>query len=355
MKRNIFYNIIISIIILGMSTIFVGCRDSSVEDDFSKSTTAASDTSTAKASTGPEDETTNQLAISDTTAKSDLSEITLSKDLSGSISIDGSALMSSISDKLAEQFRKACPKMTIKTGLSGTEQGIKLFVSHKLDICNTSRPLNSAEAAKAKANGADYVEFKVAYDGVVIVVNKSNPVDSISLNEIKAIWNPDSTMMNWNEINKKWPDKELMVFGPKADTGLIEFFTQNVLHTANNQIGIYTEVNSDKELVKSISGDNTAIGLTNFANYFNSKSSIKALKIDFGKGAVLPEIDSIKNGKYQAMSSPMYLYASKTSLQKTEVKAFIKYYLDNASKTVLEAGYVPLSDNDYTSQLSALQ
>jgi len=203
--------------------------------------------------------------------------------------------------------------------------------------------------------GAAYVVKEVAYDGVVIVVNKSNPVDSITLNEIKSIWNPDSVLMNWNEVNAKWPNNDLMVFGPKADTGIIEFFTKNVLHTTDNQIGVYTEVNSDKELVRCISGDNTAIGLTNFANYFNAKSSIKALKIDFGEGAVIPEIDSIKSGKYQLLSSPMYLYVSKASLQRTEVKAFIKYYLENASKTVTEAGYVPLSDTDYTSQLSALQ
>lgn len=354
MKKNIFNKIIVSIVLLSILILIPGCRDSSIDDEFDEASILAAATSTATSSIVSENEASGKLSITDTASQSALSEITLSKDLSGLISIDGSALMSAISDKIAEQFRKACPKISIKTGLSGTEEGINLFIAQKLDICNTSRPFSSSETSNAKSKGADYVEFKVAYDGVVVVVNKSNPVASISLNEIKSIWNPDSVLMNWNEVNAKWPDNNLMVFGPKADTGIIEFFTKNILHTTDNQIGIYTEVNSDKELVNSISDDNTAIGLTSFANYFNAQSSIKALKIDFGSGPVLPDIDSIKNGKYQQLSSPMYLYVSKASLHKTEVKAFIKYYLENASKTVTDAGYVPLTNQDYTSQLSSL-
>lgn len=336
-----------------MFILITGCRDSFTDEDFDEASILPS-YNIITASTTPEDKTSNQLSTV-TATQTDLLEITQSEDLNGLISIDGSLLMSTISDKIAEQFRKVYPEMSIKTGFSGTEEGIKLFIAQKLDICNTSRPLNSSEAANAKSKGADYIEFKVAYDGIVIVVNKSNPVDSISLNEIKAIWNPHSVLMNWNEVNEKWPDNKLMVFGSKADTEIIEFLTKNSLLTTDNQIGIYTEVNSDKELLKSLSDDNTAIGLTNFANYFNAKASIKALKIDFGEGAVIPDIDNIKSDKYQMMSIPMYLYVSKASLQKTSVKTFVTYYLKNASKIVTEAGYVPLSDQDYISQLSSIQ
>ncbi|MDF2987599.1 MAG: phosphate transporter substrate-binding protein PhoT family [Eubacterium sp.] len=353
MKRTIINKVIIASATLLMLLAFTGCRDSSIEDDFDDAAQMASTSAAATTSKAEDVEVSKQLSIADSTSAS-LSEIKITEDLKGSISIDGSALMSAISDKIAEQFRKACPGMTIKTALSGTEEGITKFLNQQLDICNTSRQLSSSESNEAKAKGLAYTEFKVAYDGVVVVVNKDNPVDTISSNELKAIWEPGSSLITWKEVNPNWPENDLMVFGPKANTGLIEFFTKNILKTNDSQIGVYTEVNSDKELVKSIEGDNTAIGLTGFANYFNSKSSIKALKVDFGSGPVTPDIDSIKNGKYQHLSSPMYLYVSNAALQRTEVKAFIKYYMENASKIVTEAGYVPLADKDYAEQLSAL-
>lgn len=344
---------------ISMLLFSAGCRDSSIDDAYEAAirTTAASKAASGSAApaAAANDEVSGLQSISDSTTETALSEITLSKDLSGTISIDGSAMMSSISDKLAEQFRKACPKMSITTGLSGTEEGIAKFLAQKLDICNTSRALNDSETAAARAKGIDYAIFKVAYDGIVIAVDKDNPVDTITLDEIKAIWEPDSAVMEWKEVNSKWPDNSLMVFGPKADTGLIEFFSTNILNTADGQIGIYTETASDKEFVKSIAGDAAAIGLTGFSNYFNAKASIKALKVDFGSGPVTPDVDSIESGKYRQLSSPMYLYVTKTSLQKAETKAFIKYYLDNAAKIVKGAGYVPLPEADYQAQLSEIR
>lgn len=353
MKRIFMNKLVLSIILASLLLSATGCRDSSLED-FDEAEVMSSAASSVTPTPSSEDETAQQLSIADSTAQPTLSEIELSNDLSGSISIDGSALMSAISDKIAEQFRKACPKMTIKTALSGTEEGISKFISGNIDICNTSRQLSVSEVQSAKTKGLDYVELKAAYDGVVIVVNKGNPVDTISLKEILSIWKPDSSLITWNEVNPKWPENDLMVFGPKANTGLIEFFTRHVLKTADNQIGIYTEVSSDNELIKNITGDNTAIGLTSFANYFNARDSIKALRVDFGSGAVLPDVESIKAGKYQQLSSPMYLYVSKVSLQKQEIKAFVQYYLQNASKIVTEAGYVPLSDKDYTEELAKI-
>ncbi len=343
---------------ISMLLFSAGCRDSSIDEAYEAAmqTTAASEVSSGSATPAStaNDEVSGPQSIADSTTETVLSEITLSKDLTGTISIDGSAMMSSISDKLAEQFRKACPKMSITTGLSGTEEGIAKFLSQKLDICNTSRALNDSETADAKAKGIDYAVFKVAYDGIVIAVDKSNPVDTITVDEIKAIWEPDSAVMGWKEVNSNWPDNSLMVFGPKADTGLIEFFSTNILEATDGQIGIYTETASDKEFVKSIAGDTSAIGLTGFSNYFNAKSSIKALKVDFGSGPVTPDVDSIESGKYQQLSSPMYLYVAKTSLQKIETKAFVKYYLENAAKIVKEAGYVPLSEEDYQAQMSEI-
>jgi phosphate transport system substrate-binding protein len=364
----------IFIILICSVIFFTGCRDSSIGPE----DMAVASASTGNISDSKPTDSTNQTTVSSSTAKSTesaadssttvksdqsfnaslegnnpdakLQEVDDSLNLKGKVLIDGSAMMSPISDKIAEAFRKVYPQMEIDVSMSGTNEGIVAFISGKTDICSTSRAFTDSEASDAKTHNLDFIQLKVAYDGIVIAVNKSNPVDSISLEEIRKIWMPDSTISNWNEVNSKWPDQDMMVYGPKSDTGLIDFFCNNILGTKNHEIGSYSETENDEELTKTIINDNTSIGIINFSNYFINKDKLKALKIDSGSGAVLPGIDTIKNGSYKILSSPMYLYVNKNSLSRKEVKAFVQYYLENASKIVMSAGYLPIEDSGYKSQ-----
>jgi phosphate transport system substrate-binding protein len=92
-----------------------------------------------------------------------------------------------------------------------------------------------------------------------------------------------------------------------------------------------------------------------YSTYAANKEKLKALKINAGKGPVMPSVETVKSGEYQALSSPMYLYASEASLQKPAIKAFIKYYLENASKLVMKSGYIPLPDSEYHEQAKTCQ
>ncbi|MCX7708923.1 MAG: PstS family phosphate ABC transporter substrate-binding protein [Clostridia bacterium] len=275
------------------------------------------------------------------------------KKLSGKIVIDGSSTVYPISAAIAEEFKKAQGGVEVSVALSGTGGGMKKFAAGEIDICDASRPIKKEEAEKAKANGIDFVEFTVAYDGISVVVNKDSKIDSITTAELKKIWEKDSKVKKWNEVNPAWPDSEIKLYGPGTDSGTFEFFTEAINHKAKESRTDYTPSEDDNVLVQGIAGDKSAMGYFGYAYYEENKDKLKLLKIDGGKGAIAPSFDSIKDGSYAPLSRPLFIYVSTKAMEQPHVKEFVKFYLTKASEIVKDVKYVPLSD--YSKELAKIK
>ncbi len=267
--------------------------------------------------------------------------------LSGQIVIDGSSTVYPITMAVAEEFKNEQPGVEVSVAMSGTGGGMKKFVAGEIDICDASRTIKQEEIDKAKANGIDYVELEIAYDGISVVVNKDNTwVDSITVAELNKIWAKDSKVKTWNEVNPAWPAEPIKLYGPGTDSGTFEFFTEKINKKAKESRTDYTPSEDDNVLVQGIAGDKDAMGYFGFAYYEENTDKLKVLKIDDGKGAVEPTADTIKNKTYSPLSRPLFIYVNKAKLDQPQVKAFIKYYLDNAATLSKEVGYVPLESYD---------
>ena len=107
---------------------------------------------------------------------------------SSEILIDGSSTVFPISQAVAEEFRVDRPEVQIPVGISGTGGGFKRFVEGDIDIANASRPIEESERVQAEANGVGFTEFVIAYDGLSIVINKSNDFATcLTVDELKKI------------------------------------------------------------------------------------------------------------------------------------------------------------------------
>jgi phosphate transport system substrate-binding protein len=106
-------------------------------------------------------------------------------------------------------------------------------------------------------------------------------------------------------------------------------------------------------VVQGIAGDESALGFFGYAYYEQNKDKLKVLAVDDGKpengaGPILPSVESVRDGTYQPLSRPIFIYFSEKSLNRPEVAAFAKYYTSNGAKYSREVGYVPLPDRAYT-------
>ena len=274
---------------------------------------------------------------------------------SSEILIDGSSTVFPISQAVAEEFRVDRPEVQIPLGISGTGGGFKRFVEGDIDIADASRPIEESERAQAETNGVGFTEFVIAYDGLSIVINKANDFATcLTVDELKKIWEPGSSVDNWNEVRSEFPDKPLRLYGPDTDSGTFDYFTDAINGKEDASRADYTASSDDNVLVQGVSGDQGAMGYFGFAYYTENSEILNVISVDGGDGCVGPSVTSIKDGSYSPLSRPMFIYVNNYSLQRPEVRDFIEYYLNNAAELAEEVGYVGLSKADYQSQLEGL-
>ena len=272
------------------------------------------------------------------------------------IKVDGSSTVYPITEAVAEEFQKTeRGNIRVTVGISGTGGGFKKFCNGELDISDASRPIKESEVALCGKNGIGYIELPVAYDGLSVLVNpKNNWVDSITVKELKKIWEPASQgkITRWNQIRAGWPDKEMHLFGPGVDSGTFDYFTEAIVGKGGASRGDYTASEDDNVLVQGISTDPLALGFFGVAYYDNNKDTLKLVPVDDGndangKGPVLPEYGNIVAGTYQPLARPIFIYVAKKSADKPEVKRFVEFYMKNSGELSKEVGYIALPQKAY--------
>lgn len=276
--------------------------------------------------------------------------------LSGSIAIDGSSTVYPISEAVAEEFQKMNKDVKVTVNFSGTGGGFEKFLVKETDINDASRPIKEKEVNKAKEGGIDYLELEVAYDGLSVVVNKDNDfVDNLTLEELKKIWEPNSSVKTWKDVRAEWPAEPVKLYGPGSDSGTFEYFTEEVNGEAGAIRVDYTASEDDNVLVNGIAGDQYSIGFFGYAYYIENKDKLKVVPIDSGNGPVAPTAETVENGTYEPLSRPLFVYVNKEALQRPEIKEFITYYLTEGKELVTEIGYVKLPQSEYDNQLSQIE
>jgi phosphate transport system substrate-binding protein len=268
------------------------------------------------------------------------------------VKIDGSSTVFPITEAVAEEFQKAkkgAVKVTV--GISGTGGGFKKFCRGETDVSNASRPILEKEMADCRAAGIKYIELPIAFDALTVVMNPKNAfLKEIKVSELKTIWEPaaQGKLTKWNQVNPAWPDVNLRLYGPGADSGTFDYFTEAAVGKAKSSRGDYTASEDDNVLVQGVSRDVGGLGYFGFAYYVENKDKLKAVPVVNSKGkAVLPAIESVMDGSYEPMSRPIFIYVSAKAAERPEVKEFVEFYLKNSGKLAKEVKYVPLTDADY--------
>ena len=267
------------------------------------------------------------------------------------IKIDGSSTVYPITEAVAEEFqkmKKGAVKVTV--GISGTGGGFKKFSRGETDISDASRPIVKKEIDACKEIGIEYIELPVAYDGLAVMVNpKNNWVTSMTVAELKKIWEPaaERKITKWNQVNPAWPDVPLKLYGPGVDSGTFDYFTEAIVGKSRSSRGDFTASEDDNVLVQGIASDRGGLGFFGYAYYAENPDKLKLVAIDGGKGPILPSEKTVMDGTYNPLSRPIFIYVNKKSSERPEVKEFIEFYLKNAPTLVKQVKYIPLPEKAY--------
>ncbi|GAB1233536.1 PstS family phosphate ABC transporter substrate-binding protein [Ferrigenium sp. UT5] len=277
------------------------------------------------------------------------------------VAVDGSSTVFPITEAVAEDFQKAKKnKVHVTVGVSGTGGGFKKFCRGDTDISDASRPILRKEMDLCKENGITYIELPVAFDAMTVVINPKNTwAEKMTVAELKMMWEPaaQGKITRWNQINPAWPDAPLKLFGPGADSGTFDYFTEAIVGKSKSSRGDFTASEDDNVLVQGVSRDENALGYFGYAYYAENKKKMKAVAIieKDGKPAVLPSVETVMKGTYQPLARPLFIYVNAKAADKPEVGEFVEFYLNKAATLTKEVGYVPLAKEDYKLALKNLK
>jgi phosphate transport system substrate-binding protein len=262
------------------------------------------------------------------------------------IRIDGSSTVYPITEAVAEEFRNEQPDVRAVIGVSGTGGGFKKLAAGEIDICDASRTIKDEERAACEANKIKFVELEVAFDGLSVVANPDNDwVDCLTVEQLKAIWQPESAIQKWSDLNPEWPDEKIELYGPGTDSGTFDYFTEVIVGEAKASRADYTPSENDNLLVTGVEGSKYALGYFGYAYYVENKERLKLLGVDAGDGqCVQPSLETVRANTYKPLSRPLYVYVNEASLSKPEVAEFVEFYLKTVGELASEVGYVPLAE-----------
>ncbi|MEJ7639761.1 MAG: substrate-binding domain-containing protein [Singulisphaera sp.] len=190
----------------------------------------------------------------------------------GEVVVDGSSTVFRISKAAQEGYSGVNPDVTVVVDNHGTGGGFSRYLQGEVDLVDASRPAKPDEESKAKAKGFDWTRFLVGYDGITLVVHPKNDfVKSLTVAQLKSIWEPGSKVNTWKDVDPSWPARKIALYSPDRDSGTFEFFTEAVVGKAKSQREDVQASSDDNTLVNGVAGDPDGLGYFGYA-YFESNA-----------------------------------------------------------------------------------
>jgi phosphate transport system substrate-binding protein len=245
----------------------------------------------------------------------------------------------------AERYQQIKPDVSISVTGGGSGTGIAALINKTVDIANASRQIKPEELKEAQDNGSDPVEFVIARDAIAIIVNPSNPIDHLTLQQISDIYS--GKIKTWNELG--WNDpggKELPIvrLSRETNSGTHVYFLEEVLRLGDKEnktlFSPETLLLPSSEGITSEVRDNpNAIGYDGLG-YVVPEVKVIAVARDENGPFVLPSADTVNNDQYP-IARDLYMYTA------GEPSGEIKTYLDwimspEAQQIVVDLGFVPI-------------
>ena len=254
------------------------------------------------------------------------------------LSIKGSDTMVHLVSSWTEEFMKTNAAVDISVTGGGSGTGIAALINGTTDICAASRGMKEKEQNEAGANKVSPVEIPVARDGIALIVHPENPVNNLTLDQLRLIYTGKVT--NWKEVGGA--DTQILLLSRESSSGTFIFFQEHVLNKEDFSASARL-LPGTSALVQAVAADRGAIAYVGLGFAAEAKGKAKTLGVQ-GKdqpSPVVPSEETVRSGAYP-VSRPLFFYTN--GAPKDTAKQFIDFCLSPAGqKIVRETGYVPVS------------
>ncbi|MEO6059106.1 MAG: substrate-binding domain-containing protein [Candidatus Limnocylindria bacterium] len=290
--------------------------------------------------------------------------------VTGEIYVSGSSTVEPISNSVAEKFQDANPDFDYVVEGPGTGDGFAKFCQGQTDISDASRAIKDEEVQACGDNGVEYVELKIAFDGLSVITSSENAdVECLSFLDLYALLGPESeNFETWSDANSlaaelaadlgsdygashaPYPDAPLAVTAPGEESGTFDSFVEiavgKIAGARNQDVTTrpdYTASANDNVIIEGIGGTASSLGWVGLAFADGAGDQIKEIAIDRGDGCVAPSAETVSDGSYP-IARPLFIYVNLArAAANAAVVDYVDFYLsDEGIASVAEVGYVDL-------------
>ena len=255
----------------------------------------------------------------------------------------GSDTMVNVAGAWAAEYQKVDPTVAVEVGGGGSGVGIAALIKGTIEIANSSRNMKKEEIEQAKKNtGKEPKEIIVGYDALAIYVNKDNPLNEISMEQLAQIYAEGGAVTKWSELGVTLPgvtDDTIKRVSRQSSSGTYEFFREHVLNKKDFKLGSL-DMNGSKEVVELVGNTKTAIGYSGMG--YNDPAKVKMLKVSVKTGQPSVEVNVANTlSKKYPIARSLLVY----TLGEPEgaIKQYTDWMLGDTGQKILETvGYVPL-------------
>ena len=283
-------------------------------------------------------------------------------EVEGEVDVSGSSTVEPISIRVAELFEDVEPAVTVNVDGPGTGDGFQLFCEGETDISNASRPIDEEEIAACEEAGVDFVEIKIAFDGMAVMTSPANDtVECLSYADLYALLGPESQGFgSWSDAQElaaelgsdiELPDAPLDVTAPGEESGTYDSFVEIVLEDLAEERGQepvtrpdYSSQSDDNAIIAGIEGSDSSLGWVGFAFAAEAGDGVRSIAVSGEPGGecVEPTHETIADGSYP-LSRPLFIYVNTAAAEDNPaVAAYVDFYLGEGIEAVEEVGYVAL-------------
>jgi phosphate transport system substrate-binding protein len=272
--------------------------------------------------------------------------------ITGKIDQKGSDTLLILAQRWAEEFMNkpefSDVRISVSGGGSGT--GIAAMINGEIDLADSSRPIKQEELEIAKDRGITLVEWKVALDGIAIIINPENPLSELTLEEIKNIYT--GTTQYWSEIEGN--EEKITTYGRQSNSGTYLFFQEHILEKEDYRSDMQS-LNGNADIVEAVSRDKNGIGYVGIAYAEQRAGDITIIKVkrNSESPSIAPSLETVADGSYP-ISRFLYIYSK--NVPNGVVVTYLKYIISDEGQTITEeVRYIPLTDEIQQQQLAKLE
>ncbi len=249
--------------------------------------------------------------------------------IAGKLKVTGSTTVLPIAQAAADAYMEKNLKADVQISGGGSSVGVQAVGEGTADIGMSSRDISATEKTKYPA----LVPKVVATDAVVVIVHPSNPVSSMTENQIRGLYN--GTYQGWDAVGGTltYP----VIIGRDSASGTRVYFNEHVMKNEKYRADM-REMNSNGAVKQTVSQTPGAIGYVGLG-YVDS--SVKAIQVVSKGQPVAPTLENVLSSKYP-ISRPLYM------ITKGEPAGLAKDYLDfilsgEGQQIVQDEGFVPVT------------